>query len=100
MTYRARVLVAVEAQPDFKLCVKFIRIVDDGDFEPDALVFEWFDATGGTREEARRKCIESIANYVRRRPDLRESILGALDAPSALEVAIKTFVDGKIEDPT
>lgn len=84
---RVRVLVAVEAQSDFKLCVKFIRIVDDSNFGPDALVFEWFTEVGSTSEVARRKCVESIANYVRCRPDLRESILGALDAMSALEVA-------------
>lgn len=84
---RARVLVAVEAQPDFKLCVKFIRIVDDAAFEPDALVFEWFDMAGHTREDARRNCIESIAMYLRCRPELRDPVLGALDAMCALEVA-------------
>lgn len=84
---RARVLVAVEAQPDFKLCVKFIRIVDDAAFEPDALVFEWFNMAGNTREDARRNCIESIAMYLRSRPELRDPVLGALDAMCALEVA-------------
>lgn len=84
---KARVLVAVEAQPDLKLCVKFIRIVDDNSFEPDVLVFEWFTMIGQTREDARRKCVEAIAYYVRCRPDLRDSILGALDATCALEVA-------------
>jgi hypothetical protein len=87
MKARARVLVAVEAQADLKLCVKFIRIVDDEAFEPDALVFEWFTMVGHTREDARRNCIESIAYYVRCRPNMREPILGALDAKCALEVA-------------
>jgi hypothetical protein len=84
---KARVLVAVEAQPDLKLCVKFIRIVDDENFEPDTLVFEWFNMVGNSREDARRNCVASIAYYVRCRPDLRESILGALDETCALEVA-------------
>lgn len=84
---RARVLVAVEAQADFKLCVKYIRIVDDTAFEPDVLVFEWFNMVGHTREDAHRNCVESIAMYLRCRPDLRDPILGALDGTCALEVA-------------
>ena len=83
----ARVLVAVEAQTDFKLCVKAIRIVDDTAFEPDALVFEWFAMPGRTREDARRNCIESIARYLQSRPNMRDPILGALDTMCALEVA-------------
>ena len=86
---RARVLVAVDASNDFKLCVKFIRIVEsDGrETEPDDLVFEWFSMRGNTRDDARRNCVESIALYIRSRPELREAILGALDAVCALEVA-------------
>lgn len=87
MKPKARVLVAVEAQSDFKLCVKFIRIVDDTDFDPDALVFEWFKMSGHTIEDARRNCINSIAIYLRSRPSLRDPVLGALDEKSALEVA-------------
>lgn len=86
MRPKARVLVAVEAQPDFKLCVKYIRIVDDGDFDPDALVFEWFRMAGHTREDARLNCVASIAIYLRSRPGLRGPVLGALDSKSALEV--------------
>lgn len=86
---RARVLVAVEASNELKLCVKFIRILEsDGrETEPDDLVLEWFSMRGNTREDARRNCVESIALYIRSRPELREAILGALDAACALEVA-------------
>lgn len=86
MTVRARVLVAVESGADLRLTVKYIRIVNDDNFEPGTLVFEWFNAIGHTSEAARRSCVESIAKYLRKRPDLHEQIMSALDLMTGLEV--------------
>jgi hypothetical protein len=92
--HRARVVVAIEATEDLKLCVKYIRIVD-GDITLDELLFEWFNMTGFTSEGARRNCIDSIAFFLRCRPPLRDAIMGALDAPSAREV--KDAIEGSRE---
>jgi hypothetical protein len=90
--HRARVLVAVEASDELKLCVKLIRIVEVEVHEqegPDDLVFEWFSMTGNSREDARRNCVESIEFYLFCRPELRDAILEALDTTTAEEVAIR-----------
>lgn len=87
-THRAHVVVGVDAAEDMKLRVSLIRIVDSmriGDRQD--LVCEWFSMTGRSREDARKNCVESIAFFIRCRPELRDPIMGALDTQTALDVA-------------
>lgn len=74
----ASVIVGVEATDELKLNVKLIHVVD-GSPEIGDLVFRWFVQSGNTIEEARENCLGSIAFYARCRPDLRDSILRALE---------------------
>lgn len=87
-THRAHVLVAVDAADDMKLRVSLIRIVENMRItDKKDLVCEWFSMTGKSREDARRNCVESIAFFIRCRPELRDPIMGALDTQTALDVA-------------
>lgn len=85
MKPQATVIVGVESTDELKLNVKMIHIVD-GEPKVGDLVFRWFVQSGNTPEEARANCLDSIAFYVRCRPDLRRSILKALEPEAARSV--------------
>lgn len=83
---RARVLVDIEATDDLKLIMRRIRVVDD-DITLDDATFEWFNQIGHSPQDARRNCVEAIAFFARCRPELRASIVQALDVSCANDVA-------------
>lgn len=95
----ASVIVGVESTDELKLHVKLIHVVD-GDAEMGDLVFKWFVQSGNTIEEARSNCYGSIAFYMRCRPDLRDSILKALEPEAAREVCDRLGIPHEEKEET
>lgn len=86
---RAHVYVKLEPSAELKLCVQHIYLSEAPRLRDDvfSLVFEWFTMVGNSDAEARQNCIDSIAFYMRCRPDLRDAISKALDPSCQADVA-------------